>query len=52
MLDVDRVGRLTWAELMAGVARFDTDNDGFITQEELDGKALAMILHCKFGREP
>ena len=37
---------------MAGVARFDTDNDGFITQEELDGKVLAMLLICKSVREP
>ena len=37
---------------MAGVAGFDTDNDGFITQEKLNGKVLVMLVICKSGREP
>ena len=47
VLDVDRDGRLARAVFMAGFAMFNTDRGGLITQEEIDGQALAIRSHSK-----
>ena len=39
LLDIDKDGKLSMAEHMAGFGPH-TDHDGYITQEELDGKML------------